>query len=79
MRGYAIFFLPGDENGLIFSLALTCMCSICFLPFILNQADDMGLGKTMQTLAYLGSLMRARTISNAIVVCPKSVVQNWER
>lgn len=42
-------------------------------------ADDMGLGKTMQTLAYLGSLMRARTISNAIVVCPKSVVQNWER
>jgi SNF2 family DNA or RNA helicase len=39
----------------------------------------MGLGKTMQTLAYLGSLMRARTISNAIVVCPKSVVQNWER
>jgi len=42
-------------------------------------ADDMGLGKTMQTLAYIGSLMRARTISNAIVVCPKSVVQNWER
>ena len=39
----------------------------------------MGLGKTMQTLAYLGSLMRARTISNAIVVCPKSVVGSWER
>jgi hypothetical protein len=39
----------------------------------------MGLGKTMQTLAYLGSLMRAQTISNAIVICPKSVVQNWER
>lgn len=33
----------------------------------------------MQTLAYLGSLMRAQTISNAIVVCPKSVVRNWER
>ncbi len=39
----------------------------------------MGLGKTMQTLAYIGSLMRAQTISNAIVVCPKSVVQNWEK
>ena len=39
----------------------------------------MGLGKTMQTLAYLGSLMRAKTISNAIVVCPKSVVRSWER
>lgn len=42
-------------------------------------ADDMGLGKTMQTLAFLGSLMRAKTISNAIVVCPKSVVRSWER
>ena len=43
------------------------------------QADDMGLGKTMQALAYLGSLMRAQTITNAIIVCPKSVVQSWER
>jgi len=42
-------------------------------------ADDMGMGKTMQTLAYLGSLMRASTISNAMIVCPKSVVRNWER
>ena len=42
-------------------------------------ADDMGLGKTMQTLAFLGSLMRAKTISNSIVVCPKSVVRCWER
>ena len=33
----------------------------------------------MQTLAYLGSLMRAQTISNAIIVCPKSVVRHWER
>jgi hypothetical protein len=33
----------------------------------------------MQTLAYLGSLMRAETISNALIVCPKSVVRNWER
>ncbi|KAL7455027.1 hypothetical protein ACHAWC_008543 [Mediolabrus comicus] len=42
-------------------------------------ADDMGLGKTMQTLAYLGSLMRAETISNAVIICPKSVVRSWER
>jgi len=37
------------------------------------------MGKTMQTLAYLGSLMRAKTINNAIIVCPKSVVRSWER
>jgi SNF2 family DNA or RNA helicase len=42
-------------------------------------ADDMGLGKTMSTLTYLGSLMRAETISNAIIICPKSVVRSWER
>ena len=33
----------------------------------------------MQVLTYLGSLMRAETISNAIIICPKSVVQSWER
>lgn len=33
----------------------------------------------MQTLVYLGSLMRAETIHNALIVCPKSVVRNWER
>jgi superfamily II DNA or RNA helicase len=33
-------------------------------------ADDMGLGKTVQTLAAL----RGRTL----VVCPRSVVHNWE-
>lgn len=33
----------------------------------------------MQTLVYLGSLMRAQTISNAVIVCPKSVVRHWER
>lgn len=33
----------------------------------------------MQILVYLGSLMRAETIHNAMIVCPKSVVRNWER
>ena len=34
-------------------------------------ADDMGLGKTLQTIAVL----RGR----GLVVCPKSVVHNWEK
>jgi superfamily II DNA or RNA helicase len=33
-------------------------------------ADDMGLGKTLQTIAVLKG--------RALVVCPKSVVHNWE-
>ena len=39
----------------------------------------MGLGKTMQTLTLLGGLMLSKTIRNALVVCPKSVLLNWER
>ena len=41
--------------------------------------DDMGLGKTLQTLTVIGGLMRSRSIRNALVVCPLSVVQNWQR
>ena len=41
--------------------------------------DDMGLGKTYQTLAFLGGLMRARTIRNAIIVAPMSVLRSWEK
>ena len=38
----------------------------------------MGMGKTYQTLAYLGGLMRAHTIRNALVVAPLSVLRSWE-
>jgi len=45
-------------------------------------ADDMGLGKTLQTLAWLlwlAARVRAEGRSlRALVVCPKSVVFNWE-
>jgi superfamily II DNA or RNA helicase len=43
-------------------------------------ADDMGLGKTVQALAWLAWL-RERTpeMGPALVVCPASVVHNWER
>lgn len=39
----------------------------------------MGMGKTYQTLAYLGGLMRSRTIRNALVVAPLSVLRSWEK
>ena len=47
-------------------------------------ADDMGLGKTLQTLAWLAWLRTrgpeddaARPRAPALVVCPKSVQDNW--
>ena len=41
-------------------------------------ADDMGLGKTLQAIAALALMHAAATISNAFVVCPKSLLGVWE-
>ncbi len=45
-------------------------------------ADDMGLGKTVQALAWLLWLDGRRDVAarplRVLVVCPKSVVTNWE-
>lgn len=40
--------------------------------------DDMGMGKTFQTLTYLGGLMRARSIRNALIVAPVSLLRTWQ-
>src|SRR5438270_536838 len=46
-------------------------------------ADDMGLGKTLQTLAWLAWLREnlprpgPETVGASLVVCPKSVMDNW--
>ena len=41
-------------------------------------ADDMGLGKTAQALRALETLVRQGTIRSALVVCPNSLIANWE-
>ncbi len=42
-------------------------------------ADDMGLGKTVQTIALLLSVKQEEKKVKALIVCPTSVVTNWER
>jgi len=42
-------------------------------------ADDMGLGKTVQALAWLQHLREERGIQPSLVICPASVVFNWQR
>ena len=42
-------------------------------------ADDMGLGKTVQTLAQLLAQRTANGDGPALVVCPTSVIGNWQR
>jgi superfamily II DNA or RNA helicase len=42
-------------------------------------ADDMGLGKTVQTIALLLHLRKAGNTKPGLLICPTSVVGNWER
>ena len=41
-------------------------------------ADDMGLGKTAQALRALEELVVRGAIRSAFVICPKSLLANWE-
>jgi superfamily II DNA or RNA helicase len=42
-------------------------------------ADDMGLGKTVQVLALLARQQEAGEAGPTLLVCPMSVVGNWQR
>ena len=39
-------------------------------------ADDMGLGKTLQTITFLSSIYER--IENVLIVCPVTILLNWE-
>lgn len=41
-------------------------------------ADDMGLGKTLQTLTFLQSFKNANPNAHFLVICPTSLMHNWE-
>jgi hypothetical protein len=41
-------------------------------------ADDMGLGKTLQTLCFLQYLKETKGQLKALVVCPTTLMFNWE-
>ncbi len=41
-------------------------------------ADDMGLGKTVQALSMLNYVKRETKVLTALVVCPTTLIYNWE-
>ncbi len=41
-------------------------------------ADDMGLGKTLQVIAYLTSSYNGSQAGPTLIVCPTSLVSNWQ-
>lgn len=42
-------------------------------------ADDMGLGKTVQAISAIRVLFNRAKVRTGLVVCPKSLIANWER
>lgn len=79
--------LPPCPAGLRASLRPYQLEGFHFLAFLAANrlgallADDMGLGKTLQALAWLLWLAERQPAGEplrALVVCPKSVVGNWE-
>lgn len=42
-------------------------------------ADDMGLGKTLQTICFLAYQQQQFPEKKSIVVCPASLIYNWEQ
>ena len=42
-------------------------------------ADDMGLGKTLQTICYLAYYIHQNPASVNIIVCPSSLIFNWQQ
>ena len=41
-------------------------------------ADDMGLGKTLQAIVAIEELLLSDVVTNALVLCPKSLIGVWE-
>lgn len=42
-------------------------------------ADDMGLGKTLQIITYLLSLKKEGELGTTLIICPSSLVYNWQK
>lgn len=42
-------------------------------------ADDMGLGKTIMSIAFINQLLQEKSDRKIIIICPVSVLRNWEK
>jgi hypothetical protein len=74
--------VPAEITGQLRPYQIEGFHFLCYLStnrFGGILADDMGLGKTLQTLAWLAWLRGSLngTHRPSLVVCPKSVMDNW--
>lgn len=56
------------------------LMSLSYYGFGGILADDMGLGKTLQTITYLLAMKKNQVDqAPALIICPSSVVYNWQK
>src|SRR5690606_19143869 len=89
LAGDVPFELRSTPNGVQGTLRPYQARGFSWLHFLMRWglgaclADDMGLGKTVQTLALLQQereeRMRAGDSGPNLLVCPTSVISNWQR
>ncbi len=73
--------IPNDFTGELRPYQITGLSWLAFLHrYGLGAclADDMGLGKTIQTIALLLHTRNGRPHKPALLICPMSVVSNWQ-
>ncbi|CAD7957383.1 unnamed protein product [Amoebophrya sp. A120] len=64
----AIFGTPASST----SAAAPRLQGVCL-------ADDMGLGKSLTTIAFMYSMIQAKVLRKACIVCPASLTSNWQK
>jgi len=80
--GIKEYMIPKSFNGTLREYQISGYNWLRFLEeFHLNGvlADDMGLGKTVQTICLLLSYFERNFALNGIIICPKSLLKNWEK
>lgn len=73
--------VPGEFTGVLRPYQKAGLSWLAFLHrYGLGAclADDMGLGKTIQTIALLLHKRNGRPHKPALLICPMSVVSNWQ-
>lgn len=81
---YELLYPPLEESGCdLTSFSELYGYQKLGIQFLLQRdsallADDMGLGKTAQCVVALAVLFKQERIRRALVICPKSIILQWQ-
>lgn len=80
-QGSALYKIPKTINAQLRDYqkaGFEWMCLLDKMQWGGCLADDMGLGKTLQTITFLQYLVEKNKKETHLVICPTSLLYNWE-